>query len=838
MTSAASAGHRALEGEGHEVSEPPDHPQLERTWSDGPGLWGALATVDHARIGVRYIVTAGAFFLLAGLAALVMRLQLAKPENTLVGPDMYNQLFTMHGTSMMFLFAVPIMQGFGVYLVPMMVGTRDVAFPRLNAYSYYVYLLGGLLLVVGFLFGMGPDAGWFSYVPLAGPEFSPGKRADIWAQLITFTELSSLAIAVNLIVTILKHRAPGMSLDRLPLFVWSSLVTSFMVIFAMPSVMVGSSLLALDRLVGTHFFNVAEGGDALLWQHLFWFFGHPEVYIIFLPALGMVSSIVGASTQRTIFGYRAMVLSLVATAFMGFGLWVHHMFATGLPALGEGFFTAASMMIALPSGAQIFCWLATLWQGRPRFSVPLCFVIGFLAIFVLGGLTGVMLASVPLDLQVHDTFFVVAHFHYVLIGGAVFPLFGALHHWFPKLTGRLPNPHLGVATFVAMFVGFNLTFFPMHWLGLAGMPRRVYTYLPNMGYGSWNAWATAGAFLLGFGVLLFLVNAAWSSRHGARVENPWHADSLEWATASPPSSYKFAELPRVSSRHPLWAVPEEPPLRLRYDRRLCVVTTLVDGEIDHTLEQPGPSLWPLFAALGTAVLIIACLFTPWGLPAGGAVLSIPLIGWFWPHPPHKPLLEQDKGQTDSEDPPDLSWGAREPMFWGVVLLIVIESTGIALLLAVYFYLRGNEAGWPPPSVREPPLWTAAGGTALLLASALAQHRVNRAANEGSVRGMRGWLSAATVLAVAFLVMRWLDFRYLPFYWDSHAYGSVFWVILGYHALHAVSGVVENLMLIALLFRGPVERKHALDVQLSGLYWYFTVVEWLPCFAVLYLRRFV
>jgi cytochrome c oxidase subunit I len=462
MTTRADAGHRSLEDDADEVSYPPDLVQLEHTWEEGPGVWAAITSVDHVRIGRRYITTAFAFFLLAGLIALVMRLQLARPENDLVGPDLYNQLFTLHGSAMMFLFAVPIMQGFGVYLVPLMVGARNLAFPRLNAWSYFIYLCGGLLLCFGFVRDMSPDAGWFSYPPLSGPEFSPGKRIDIWAQLITFTELSSLAVAVNIIVTVLKHRAPGMSLDRLPLFTWASFVTSFMVIFAMPAVMVASTLLALDRLVGTHFFNPAEGGDSLLWQHLFWFFGHPEVYIIFLPALGMVSAIIVSASRRAIFGYRAMVLSLVATAFMGFGLWVHHMFATGLPGLGESFFTAASMMIALPSGIQIFCWIATLGAGRPRFTSPLCFVLGFIIIFVLGGLTGVMLASVPLDLQVHDTYFVVAHFHYVLIGGAVFPLFGALHHWFPKMTGRALDERLGKLTCALMLVGFNVTFFPMH----------------------------------------------------------------------------------------------------------------------------------------------------------------------------------------------------------------------------------------------------------------------------------------------------------------------------------------------------------------------------------------
>ena len=330
-----------------------------------------------------------------------------------------------------------------------MVGTRNLAFPRLNAFSYYVYLIGGLFLYTAFFLNTGPDAGWFAYVPLSGPQFSPGKRVDVWAQMITFTEISSLAVAVNLITTIFKQRAPGMSLNRIPLYVWAMLVTSFMVVFAMPAVMLSSLMLALDRLVDTHFFNPAEGGDALLWQHLFWFFGHPEVYIIFIPATGIVSTILAPFTRREVFGYMALVLSLVATGFIGFGLWVHHMFATGLPQLGASFFTAASIMIAIPSGTQIFCWIATLWGGQLRFKTPLLYVLGFLFTFVIGGLTGVMLAAVPLDLQVHDTFFVVAHFHYVLIGGAVFPLLGGLFYWFPKMTGRMLSETLGQGLLLA-----------------------------------------------------------------------------------------------------------------------------------------------------------------------------------------------------------------------------------------------------------------------------------------------------------------------------------------------------------------------------------------------------
>ena len=359
------------------------------------------------------------------------------------GPTCYNMVFTMHGSNMMFLFAVPVMEAVAVYLVPLMVGTRNIAFPRLNAFSYWMYLGGGILLWTAFALDMGPDVGWFAYVPLSGPEYGAGKRADIWAQMITFTEVSALAVAVEIVVTVFKQRAPGMSLDRIPLFVWSMLVTSFIIILAMPAIMVASTSLILDRLVGTHFFNPAEGGDVLLWQHLFWFFGHPEVYIIFLPAVGMVSTIIATFSRRPVFGYLPLVLALIATGILAFGLWVHHMFATGLPRLGESFFTASSMAIAFPAGLQIFCWLATLWLGRPVLKVPLLFVLAFFVTFVIGGLTGVMVASVPFDTQVHDTYFVVAHFHYVLIGGAVFPLIGAIYYWFPKIIGRMMSERLG-----------------------------------------------------------------------------------------------------------------------------------------------------------------------------------------------------------------------------------------------------------------------------------------------------------------------------------------------------------------------------------------------------------
>src|SRR3954454_736333 len=460
------------------------HHSLERLWTRAPGFIGWLCSTNHKDIGIRYIVTAFFFFGLAGILALLMRIQLAFPENTFIGPDLYNQLFTVHGTTMMFLFAVPITEAFGLYFVPLMVGTRNVAFPRMNALGYYVYLGGGILLYAGLFLNIGPDTGWFSYPPLAGPQFSPGKRVDFWAQMITLTEIAGLISAVEIITTVFKQRAVGMSLNRIPLFVWAMVVTSFMVIFAMPSVMLASGYLAMDRLahVNTHFFNPAEGGDALLYQHVFWFFGHPEVYIIFIPATGFISTIIPTFARRRIFGYTALVLALISTAFIGFGLWVHHMFATPVPELGQSFFTAASMIIAIPAGIQIFCWIATLWSGKPWIKTPLLWACGFFAIFVFGGLSGIMLASVPIDLQVHDTFFVVAHFHYVLIGGAVFPLFGAFYYWFPKWTGRMLNESLGRWNFWTLFFGFNIAFFPMHILGLKGMTRRIYTYVAETGW--------------------------------------------------------------------------------------------------------------------------------------------------------------------------------------------------------------------------------------------------------------------------------------------------------------------------------------------------------------------
>jgi cytochrome c oxidase subunit 1 len=473
----------------------------------------------------------------------------------------------------------------------------------------------------------------------------------VWAQLITFTEVSALCVSVELVVTIFKLRAPGMSLNRIPPFVWAILVVSFMIIFAMPTVAIASTCLILDRLVSTHFFNPAEGGDVLLWQHLFWFFGHPEVYIIFLPATGLVSTMLPAFCRRRMFGYTAIILSLVSTGFIGFGLWVHHMFATGLPRLGQSFFTAASMMISIPTGVQIFCWTATLWSGKLRFKTPLLFILGFFFIFVMGGLTGVMLASVSLDQQVHDTFFVVAHFHYVLIGGAVFPLFGALYYWFPKITGRMMSERVGRWVFGLIFTGFNLTFFPMHILGFKGMPRRVYTYLPETGWGALNLLATLGGVILTLGILVFLIDAVRSARAGELAgDNPWDAETLEWATSSPPPDYNFLHLPIVTGREPVWEQREEKPVvtGVRSDLREVLITKLHDAEPDHKELLPEPSIWPFLSAVAVTGLFVGSIFTPWAVPIGAIPATIAMIFWFWPT--RKQHEEELDAERDSETP--------------------------------------------------------------------------------------------------------------------------------------------------------------------------------------------
>jgi cytochrome c oxidase subunit I len=623
-------------GEGEARITEARHEQLMGLWADKPGFWGFMTTVDHKRIAARYIMTALGLLFLAGVLAVDMRLQLSQPNMQRMGPQSYNEAFSLHGSTMLFLVSVPVMEAMALWLVPLMLGQRNVAFPKLNAFSYWLYLGGVLMLWVPHILHVTPDLGWFQYPPLAGPAYSPGHRVDIWAQMITFTEVAALAASVNLVVTILKMRPPGMTLARMPVFLWAMLIAAIMTIFALPSVMLVTSMLIADRLVSTQFFSPAAGGDVLLFQHLFWFFGHPEVYIIFVPALGFVSAIVETFSRRPLFGHVPMVLSMLTIAILAFGLWVHHMFAVGLPKLGNAFYTAASMAIALPAGLQMFCWIATLWNGRPRLRTPLLWVVGFIATFVIGGLSGVMTASAPLDLQLTDTYFVVAHLHYVLVGGALFPLFGAFCFWYPKACGRLMSERWGTIAFALIFIGFNLGFFPMHFLGLEGMPRRIYTYDAATGWGFLNLISTIGTVIATGGGLIFVANALLSLRFGTMAgANPWDAPSLEWASPSPPPAYNLDYTPVVASLTPLWSsnTAIDAMSGLSTDRREVLVTSVAAARPQYRQLSVGPSIWPFAAAVAVSILFIASIFTPWALVWGAVPVGISLAAWFWPRRP-------------------------------------------------------------------------------------------------------------------------------------------------------------------------------------------------------------
>ncbi|MET1001998.1 MAG: cytochrome c oxidase subunit I [Acidimicrobiia bacterium] len=596
------------------------------------GVWSWFTTIDHKKIAILYGVTAIVFFLAGGIEALLIRIQLAQADSTFLSSSAYNRMFTMHGTTMIFLVAMPLASAFGNYLIPLMIGARDVAFPRLNMLGYWIFLLGGCFLYSSFLLGGAPNGGWVNYAPLNSTPMSagflPGRGPDYWAVGIIMLGIGSVVTSVNFIVTTLNMRAPGMTMMRLPVFVWMMLVTAFLTLFAMPPVTAALIQVYLDRNFDSNFFNAVAGGEPILYQHLFWIFGHPEVYILILPAMGIVSEILPVFARKPLFGYAVVVFSGIAIGLLGWGVWAHHMFVSGIGPVAQSAFGLATMLIAIPTGVKIFNWLGTVWGGSVRLRSPMLFALGFIAQFTIGGLSGVLHAIVPADTQQHDTYFIVAHFHYVLFGGMMFAIFGGLHYWHPKFFGRMLNERLGKTTFWLFVIGFNLTFFPMHFLGLEGQPRRTYTYGEGLGWEALNQAATVGAFIIAIAVLVYIVNVIFTTRRGPIASpDPWDARTLEWSTPSPPPEYNFLEVPVVTHRDEFWhrkytEDDEGRLLRLPAGAAVDVEEEHTHDDDGHDIHMPSPSYWPVVMAFGLPIMGYGFVFKNWWILAGGVLVLV------------------------------------------------------------------------------------------------------------------------------------------------------------------------------------------------------------------------
>jgi cytochrome c oxidase subunit I+III len=822
--------------------------ELNRLWADPPGLRGQLTGVQNDKIGTRLLLT-GFFFLLLGgsFDSFVMRIQLAVPENRLVSPELYNELFTNHGTVVMFLVILPIFEGFAILLLPLLLGTREMPFPRLGAFSYWTFLLGGLLYYSSTLFRAVPNAGWFAYTPLSGLEFSPDLALDFWVLGLGVAEVAAIAAGIEIIIGVLKMRAPGMTLSRMPVFAWAVLVMAFMILFAFTTLIIASLLLELDRGFGTQFFNPQRGGSSLLWQHLFWIFGHPEVYIQFVPATGVVSMIVATFARHRIVGYTWLVGSLVAIGFLSFSLWAHHMFAVGLPTLVLSFFAAASMVIALPAGVQFVSWLATIWAGRPVWKTPFLFVVGFLVIFVIGGITGVMVAAPPFDQQAHDSYFVVGHLHYVLIGGVAFPIFAGIYYWFPKFTGRMLDERLGRWNFWLLFIGTNLAFFPMHIVGLLGMPRRVYTYEAGLGWEPYNLLSSIGVLVILLGIAVFIWNVARSYRRGEPAgNNPWGGDTLEWAVPSPPAEHGWSILPIVRSRHPLWDQDELHRGDERLERfvhglsrwplrwRAAVIVGTADARPQEVFRVANPSIWPLVAGCGLVLIFAAELAKlRWGLAVGAAIVTAAVIAWNWPQDAPMTVEEEDAFEAEHGVPVNAG-GSVIVAAWGTALVILVVAVAFAGLLLSYFYLRLENPQWPPPGIADPDLVRASLAAALVVASGVAVRAALQRVRAADQRGFIAALGAALALAGGGAVVQLLDIARLGFGWTDHAYGSIFFLLAGFAAMVAAAALIVVALTLYWAIGGQYTARRHANVANITRFWAAMVVIWVVGFATLYL----
>jgi cytochrome c oxidase subunit I+III len=774
--------------------------RLERIWEEPPGILGWITTTDHKRIGLMFLFATLLMFLAGGIEALLMRTQLLGANGTLLSPAAFNELMSMHGITMIFFVVVPLSTGaFGNYLLPLMLGARDMAFPRLNALSFWIFLGSAVFLYMGLFLGHGPNAGWFSYVPLASRAYDPGSNADFYALALIFNGISSTATSINIIVTIFKMRAPGMSLNRMPLFAYAFLAVAFALLSALPSLTLDNIFLELDRRLGFHFFDPAAGGSTLLWQHLFWFFGHPEVYIIILPAMGIATSIIPTFTGRRMIAFPMVALAEILVAFIGFGVWAHHMFSVGLATITTIYFAAASMIVVIPSAIQIFAWLMTFVTGRPRFATPLLWIAGFIVYFIIGGLSGIMFAAIPFDQQLTDTYFVVAHFHFIIFGAAVFPLLGGFHYWFPKVTGRMYDERLGKLSFWLTFIGTGITFFPMHIVGLLGMPRRQYTYPSDMGWGSYNLVESIGSYVLALGLLLVVANLVWSWFKAVPAGNdPFGGATLEWSTTSPPPHYNYPVIPKVSSAYPMWD-PEDRAAdaqrlelgeRVLEDGHQTPGSSALDADFDEVLDVPSESPWPFLAGLVLtllfAMLLTGHLVAVW---VSVALLAVTLVGW------HMKESVAHVLEARRLSPPS-GW-------WGALLFIATELTLFAALIGSYFYLRFQAGHWPPPGIEKPKVALPLILTGILVATTLPLLAALRAALRARSRAAWGLLFVAFAVQAAYfgLQLREFDSDLQTLSPKDSAYGSVYFTLLGLHHAHVALALLIDAWLLARLLGG-------------------------------------
>ena len=805
------------------------HRQLTAIWATGPG-WQRLASVNHSVIGMRMMVTSFAFFLIAGILGMLIRVQLATPESAFMGAETYNQVFTMHGSMMLFLFAIPMVESFAVYLTPKILGTRDFAFPRLTAYGYWCYLFGATILTVSLIAQVAPNGGWFMYTPLSSNVFNPGMNSDIWLLGVTFVEISALSLAVEIVVSVLKMRAPGMSLDRMPIFAWYILVTALMMLVAFPPLILGAILLEVERAFGLPFFDPTRGGDPLLWQHLFWLFGHPDVYIIFLPMAAVLSTIIPVFAGRPLVGYRASVVAIIAVGFLSFGLWVHHMFTVGIPHLALAFFSAASAILGIPTALQIFAWLATLAHGKPRWSLPMLYVFGFFFVFVCGGLTGIMLAMVPFDWQAHDTYFVVAHLHYVVAGALAFPMLAGMYYWLPLLTGRTTVRGLSTLAFWLVFVGFNLTFFMMHLTGLMGMPRRVYTFYGDEGWNWLNLLSSVGSFIMTIGFALVVIDLIVQLRYGRRVRrDPWKAATLEWAMPIPPQPYAFASIPHFDTATER-AAPGDTALSLARGEGYLGFTRngwpealgvhITSGKPEQLIVLPQPTYLPLVTAIATAAVVLAILFKFYLL---AILVTVVIAGLFI-------YGGQSAGHTRDYGPLPIGRGisvpphtevASTPPWMAMVCTLVADGTLFASLVFGTFYLWLAAPNWPSAVAFNPNRILALGVLAGLVVAAMAARRALRALVTGGKP--QGWIALAMlslVLAIAAVVG--LIGGVIP-HPREHALGATAAALLSYIAVHAGIGLLFLTSNLLRIRAGMVSALRHTDLRLTRLWLAFTAV---------------